>query len=1125
MFKRLFLIILGFVFFKTTAQSSYQVIPSQNAKPWVFWYWMQGGVSKAGITADLEAMKEVGIGGAYLMPIKGPATPPVYTPAIQQLTPEWWEMVRFSMSEAKRLGLQMGMHVSDGFALAGGPWIRPEQSMQKVVSASEHVSGGKTILQKLPLPPIKENYYEDIAVLAYPRLSEDTLSTLSIKPSITSSLPNISGQQLIKVGNKESFKTDTKAWFQYAFDKPFTCRSIYIRTGGNTYQAHRLVVEVSNDGINFRKATQLEPPRHGWQDTDSDVTHAIPTTTAKYFRFVYDKNGSEPGAEDLDAAKWKPSLKLLELQLFAAPKIHQYESKTGEIWRMSKQSSFEQLPDNLCVPSNKILDITKFVDKNGAIHWNAPKGLWTIVRIGHTSTGHTNATAGGGKGLECDKFSEEAVKIQFGNWFGDAQKQIGPALSKEVLRYFHVDSWECGSQNWSKNFAQEFSKRRGYSVMPYLLVYTGVPVQSRRVSEQVLFDIRQTIVDLVLEKFYGTLRKITTEKGLIFTAESISPTMMSDGLAHYKLVDIPMGEFWLNSPTHDKPNDMLDAISAAHIYGKNIIQAEGFTTVRMAWNEHPAMLKTLQDRNYALGINKLVYHVFTHNPWINKQPGMTLDGVGLYFQRNQTWWKPAKAWVDYATRCQELLQQGKPVADIAVFTGDDLPRRSVLPDRLVGTLTGLLGSEKVAQEQKRLANEGQPMRQMPAGVGNSANMADSDQWVNPLRGYAYDSFSPDALKSAKVINGKVSFADGNSYALLVLPRALKLSPNTNATSEATLQKLLQLIQAGANVVISERPAVSLSKSNAPNLPSLIDQIWGGDFQGVNGFQVKNVGKGKVILSPIIPENLQALGIKRDVEVLESSGKYATDIAWTHRKEAQKEIYFLANQQNTARTLTYHLRMEMPFVQRYNPVTDTWNTLEVKKQNGISSFNISLPPNGSIFIIGSKKALTSNKSIGDLQKIQSLTGTWQVNFEKEKGGPSSAQLFNSLTDWSANTDTLIKYYSGTATYVKSFDWNGNNSSAIWLDLGEVANIASVRLNGKDCGVAWTAPFRVDISKALEKGKNTVEIEVSNTWHNRLIGDNRLPQNQRVTFTTAPFRLDGRPLEKAGLLGPVEILSEK
>jgi hypothetical protein len=137
----------------------------------------------------------------------------------------------------------------------------------------------------------------------------------------------------------------------------------------------------------------------------------------------------------LDAAKWKPSLKLLELQLFAA-QIHQYESKTGEIWRMSKQSSSEQLTDNLCIPSNKIIDITKFVDKNGVINWNAPKGLWTIVRIGHTSTGHTNATAGGGKGLECDKFSEEAVKIQFDNWFGEAQKQIGPALSKEVYDIF-----------------------------------------------------------------------------------------------------------------------------------------------------------------------------------------------------------------------------------------------------------------------------------------------------------------------------------------------------------------------------------------------------------------------------------------------------------------------------------------------------------------------------------------------------------------------------------------------------------------------------------------------------------------------------------------------------------------
>lgn len=201
-----------------------------------------------------------------------------------------------------------------------------------------------------------------------------------------------------------------------------------------------------------------------------------------------------------------------------------------------------------------------------------------------------------------------------------------------------------------------------------------------------------------------------------------------------------MGEFWLNSPTHDKPNDMLDAISGAHIYGKNIIQAEGFTEVRGTWDEYPGMLKALLDRNYALGINRLFYHVYVHNPWLDRKPGMTLDGIGLFFQRDQTWWdKGAKAFSEYATRCQSLLQYGHPVTDIAVFTGEEVPRRSILPERLVPSLPGIFGAERVESERIRLANEGQPLRVRPVGVTHSANMADPEKWVNPLRGYAYDS--------------------------------------------------------------------------------------------------------------------------------------------------------------------------------------------------------------------------------------------------------------------------------------------------------------------------------------------------------------------------------------------------
>jgi len=249
-----------------------------------------------------------------------------------------------------------------------------------------------------------------------------------------------------------------------------------------------------------------------------------------------------------------------------------------------------------------------------------------VLRIGHTSTGHTNATGGGGKGLECDKFDPRVVSLQFDHWFGEAIRRAGPDLAGRVLTIFHVDSWECGSQNWSPVFREEFRRRRGYDLLRWLPAMAGVPLGSADSSERFLYDVRQTIAELIHDNFYVTLAQLAHAKGCQFSAESVAPTMTSDGMLHYQAADIPMGEFWLRSPTHDKPNDMLDAISGAHVYGKSLIQAEAFTELRLAWDEYPGMLKPLQDRNYALGINRMVFHVFTHNPWMDRKPGMTLDG-------------------------------------------------------------------------------------------------------------------------------------------------------------------------------------------------------------------------------------------------------------------------------------------------------------------------------------------------------------------------------------------------------------------------------------------------------------------------------------------------------------------
>jgi len=247
------------------------------------------------------------------------------------------------------------------------------------------------------------------------------------------------------------------------------------------------------------------------------------------------------------------------------------------------------------------------------------------------------------------------------------------------------------------------------------------------VSERFLFDVRQTIADLTVEKFFGTMVELAHDHGCEFSAEATAPTMTGEGMRHFGVVDVPMGEFWLRSPTHDKPNDIQDAVSAAHVYGKSIVQAEAFTELRLRWDEHPGMLKALGDKHFALGINRFVYHVFMQNPWLNRRPGITLGGVGTFFQRDQTWWGMAGAWFDYTRRCQALLQRGRPVAEVAYFTGEELPARAVLLDRRSPAL--------------------------PAG-------------------YTADSINRDALlRLAKAKDGRIVLPGGASYAVLILPDA------------------------------------------------------------------------------------------------------------------------------------------------------------------------------------------------------------------------------------------------------------------------------------------------------------------------------------------------------------------
>lgn len=1092
--------------------------PSSQAKPWIFWYWMNGAVTKEGITADLEAMKEIGLGGAYLMPIRDSLRAQFKDNCVLQGTPEWWSMVEHSMREADRLGLEMGMHICDGFALAGGPWITPEQSMQQVVYAETPTTGGEIKHLALNAPKAVRDYYQDVAVFALAMSPEE--SSESLRPVVTTSTGE-EASYLLDGSNRLRAKTDIS--IVYDFGRPFTARSITLTPSSTNFQTCRIQVWAGDDGKNFRLIKKCEPARRGWQDYNHSTSYTIPETTARYFRFFWTPEGTEPGSEDLDAAKWKPDLAVRKIYLSSRALLENYEGKTGLVWRLSPRQTAEEIPNRLCLQKDQVIDVTAYMDENGVLHdLTLPEGNWSIIRMGHTSTGTQNDTGGGAKGLECDKFNADAVKWQFENWFGAAYKHIDKALLKRTLTHMHVDSWECGSQNFSSSFLTEFSNRRGYDLRPYMPLYAGIPIGSAAESEAVLADVRQTVADLVNEKFFGTLHELAKEHDCVMSAECVAPTMLSDGMRHYGQVDLPMGEYWLYSPTHDKPNDMFDAVSGAHIYSKNIVQAEGFTQLRALWKEYPGMLKTLGDFNFAFGMNKLFFHVFCHQPFVENYPGMTLDGIGLYMQRGQTWWPYASAWIDYISRCQALLQEGSPVVDIAVFAGENLPSRSILPDRLVSSLPGLFGQERVASESVRLANEGTPVHTTSVGVGAAANMITADMWKDPLRGYKYDTFNKEVFLQSKAENACMVLPGGATYKIVVFPEAHLLDPDRAYMSMEVLQHIQYLQKEGVRVFLPHiRPQYLLKNAAGEDelqaMRALVSKVW-------------NWAEARQACLPYQAEDFSSIGLSRDLMAFDQQGKPAEEIVWNHRSTSDADIWFVANQKNESRLLEISLRATGKQPMYWDPLKGSISDFpKWRIENGRTIVSWPMDANASGFIVLKEPASALSGGIPKtIQEYPSRLNTWQITFV----GLDTTLISDHLFDWSHSEDKAIRYYAGTARYETVLNCRKpKKQERIHLQLDSVDVIARVELNGRDCGILWTYPYRVDITEALKNGKNELKIEVANTWYNRVQAVNNGYWTSEGFWTNAKawdkpaYGRPDNPLQASGLKGDVRLLIEQ
>jgi hypothetical protein len=1047
-------------------------------------------------------MHDAGIHGFYLMPIKSVSDEAQFQGDSEQLSDNWWRHIDHTFHIADSLHLQMGIHFSDGFALGGGPWIKPEESMQRIVWSDTVVELGnkecriknkESLGNKECRIKNKELRRRDAMAQADSSLSMHNaqcrkhndecamaradslffiLHSLFPKDSSLIAVYAYPAKYYDPRKPKSSvafpFRSADSCAITMTYDSIYTLRSVRIVTGGNNYQAHRFAIYASNDGLHFRFVRQLQPARQGWQNTDAQASYSVPATAARYFQFRWSPRGSEPGSEDMDAAKWKPVLKVADIQLSSEPVVDGFEGKSGAVWRVS--SSFP-IADNECLSlpmhnaqctmHNDECPMAQADSLFFILHSSLPQDSslkkWHILRISHASTGHTNATGGGGRGLECDKFSRAAIDKQFEHWFAAIYNHVPRDVARRVLTRLHVDSWECGSQNWSDTFAAEFRCRRGYDLMPWLPLFAGVPIESSARSDSVLRDVRLTISELVNDVFFDEVESLAHKYGCRLSVESVAPTMVSDGMSHYLHADLPMGEFWLNSPTHDKPNDRLDAVSGAHVYGKRTIQAEGFTQLRSTWDEHPAMLKTLLDRNYCTGMNALVFHVNVHNPWLDRRPGMTLDGIGTFFQRDQTWWTAMPAFTSYISRCQSLLQDGAPVVDIAVYTGDEVPRRAILPERLISSLPGLYGADLISRESARLRNEGQPMEISPVGVSHTANIPKAEDWINPLHGYAYDSFNHEALAGCHVDHGEIVTAAGMRYRVLVIPQSRPMNPDCINTMQ---QKIDSLKRLGA----------------------------------------------RIIDSPWTESDLSSIGIVPDATL-------PVGLAYNHRHTSDADIYFISNQTDTAVTFPVSFRASGKYHYLANPMNG-----EVR----VAGETISLSARASCFYVVTDSAVAAmpREDNNAFTVLKTNFRPWKITFLNTGKRITSDSLF----DWTTSKAPSIKYYSGTAVYTTTFNIEGRGRS--FLDLGNVQNIASVYVNGICCGTVWMAPYMVDITSAVKAGKNTLKIDVTNTWANALLGSDLGTPPFAGIWTNAKYRRAEKTLLPAGLLGPeIKMIVEK
>lgn len=1039
--------------------------PPDSVKLNIYWYWINGNISEEGVTKDLVSMAKAGIGRAYIGNIGLATKHGDSANQVKLFSDEWWAITEQAFKAADSLGIQIGMFNSPGWSQSGGPWVKPTEAMRYLSQTSFEVEGPAILKKHLKVP---DSNFQRTTVLAFPtpKLSHIKLPA----PHITSNLPVRDAANLTD-GNKTTVclfpKTpadEPTLYLDLKWNKTITARSLLLYSAPVSFKTEVQLQVKEDAGFKTIKSFQFDRTNANKNVgflPYSPVVVSFPKVQGKKFRLIFSHLSGHGALSEIKLTP-KPYLgRFVEKQL---GKMFQTPHPMWNAYRWPEsQVEYEKM---FMINPDSVLDITAHVSNDGILNWKAPSGHWTVMQLGMIPTGVTNAPATPeATGLEIDKMNKDDLKNHFDAFIGKILTRI-PAEDRKAFQYVVADSYETGSENWTDGIADDFKKRYGYSPLPWLPVLAGQIVGSTEQSNRFLWDLRRLVADRVSYQYVGGLRELSHKHGLKLWLENYGHWGFPGEFLQYGgQADEVSGEFWAEGDLGDI--ELKDAASAAHIYGKNKIYAESFTAAGQTFQRYPGSLKRRGDWAFTKGVNSTLLHVYISQPHDNPKPGINA-WFGTDFNRKNTWFNMAKPYFDYLRRCNFMLQQGRPVEDVAYYIGEDAPK-----------MTGIQDPE------------------LPYG-------------------YSYDWINAEVIENKmQVKNGHLVLPDGISYKLLVLPPEKTMRPRV-------LKSIMKLVKEGANI-IGSRPERSPSLQNYPDadkeVKELADKLW----QNCDGEKIKMVhyGKGKVMDGMTMEEAFKQLEAIPDFQL-----KSNQPVLYTHRSTSKAEIYFITNQSDSAIHISPSFRVTNRQPEWWDAVTGTTRNLPRFTQNEKSTtVPIRLEAAQSGFVVFEKKQGIDKASAANFPKeepVINVTGPWEVTFDTAMRGPVRPVTFEQLTDWSKRPEDSIKYYSGTAVYETTFNMsNVSKDSIFYLNLGKVKVIAKVTLNGKDVGSVWTSPRQVNITNAIKKGDNRLKIKVVNTWVNRLIGDSKLPPEKRETFADVnPYTPDS-PLQPSGLIGPVVV----